>query len=170
VSPCIKQLIRLTERTGHLTAFRIAHRRCDPDQPHRSLQEVAALLEEGVFDMTRLAEGGWVDGLRYEDEVLEDVKKRTGRKEKEQVRGGVADALRGAQLPSCFLDSLCPHRVERQMEQGLMVPLTSGLQYWRFNYDEWGLPQYFSRMNAPAKHLCTRALHHVLQRASCIVC
>lgn len=94
------------------------------------MQEVVALLDEGVFDMARLAEGGWVDGLRqgvrmrrgqgpgggdplvllagrgrdecwvqdscmirgwmprfcrYEDEMIEDVKKRIGLEEKEQV-------------------------------------------------------------------------------------
>ena len=50
--------------------------------PHRSFtfQEVAALLEEGVYDMKRFLEGGWVTALKYEDEVLEDLKERTGRK------------------------------------------------------------------------------------------
>ncbi len=43
------------------------------------------MLDEGVFDMARLAADGWVTGLKYEDEVTEDLKTRTGRKEKEQV-------------------------------------------------------------------------------------
>ena len=45
-----------------------------------TFQEVAALLEEGVYDMKRFLEGGWVTALKYEDEVLEDLKERTGRK------------------------------------------------------------------------------------------
>ena len=36
------------------------------------------MLDEGVFDMARFAEGGWVDGLKYEDEVEELLKPRTG--------------------------------------------------------------------------------------------
>lgn len=59
------------------------------------MQEVAALLDEGVFDMTRLLEAGMVDGLKYEDEVIDDLKTRTGRKEKDQVRGGGGGAPLG---------------------------------------------------------------------------
>ncbi len=38
------------------------------------------LLERGVFDMAELAAGGWLTALRYEDEVVADLKKRTGGK------------------------------------------------------------------------------------------
>ena len=38
------------------------------------------LLERGVYDMKELAEGGWLTALRYEDEVIADLKKRTGGK------------------------------------------------------------------------------------------
>jgi len=125
------------------------------------VQDVVALLDEGVYDMARLAEGGWVDGLRwarhagglahvdvqaqlewrassapgqagtctrhtthvpgrciagpcpcgdwlcnglccrYEDEVLADVKKRTGRQEKEQVCAGGAAVNRQADEQPC---------------------------------------------------------------------
>ena len=51
-----------------------------------TFQEVAALLEEGVYDMKRFLEGGWVTALKYEDEVLEDLKERTGRKPDEVGR------------------------------------------------------------------------------------
>ncbi len=40
-------------------------------------QEVKDLLEAGVYDNTQLLAGGWLDGLKYEDEVIEDLKKRT---------------------------------------------------------------------------------------------
>ena len=47
--------------------------------PHTHVgMQVAAMLDEGVFDMARFAEGGWVDGLKYEDEVEELLKPRTG--------------------------------------------------------------------------------------------
>ncbi|GBF99919.1 serine protease chloroplastic, partial [Raphidocelis subcapitata] len=46
----------------------------------KSREEVVALLNEGVFDMEKLAQGGWVDGLRYEDQIIDDLKARTGGK------------------------------------------------------------------------------------------
>ena len=49
-------------------------------------QELSALLDEGVYDMERFLEGGWVTGLKYEDEVLADLKKRVGCKEEEVRR------------------------------------------------------------------------------------
>lgn len=42
--------------------------------------QVEELLERGVYDMKELAEGGWLTALRYEDEVIADLKKRTGGK------------------------------------------------------------------------------------------
>ena len=43
------------------------------------------MLNEGIFDMQKYVDGGWVTALKYEDEVLDDLKKRTG---------GKADKLR----------------------------------------------------------------------------
>jgi hypothetical protein len=44
---------------------------------------VKALLDKGVYDMQELADGGWVTALRYEDEIVEDLKKKTGGKDDE---------------------------------------------------------------------------------------
>jgi hypothetical protein len=41
---------------------------------------VAALLDRGVFDNEVFAQEGWVTALKYEDEIIEDLKKRTGGK------------------------------------------------------------------------------------------
>lgn len=43
-------------------------------------QEVAALLDRGVFDNEVLLKEGWVSALKYEDEITDDLKKRTGGK------------------------------------------------------------------------------------------
>ena len=40
-------------------------------------EEVKSFLDLGVFDNQLFLDGGWVDGLKYEDEVLSDLKKRT---------------------------------------------------------------------------------------------
>lgn len=32
-------------------------------------EDVAALLDAGVYDMEKLLEGGWLTGLKYADEV-----------------------------------------------------------------------------------------------------
>jgi hypothetical protein len=45
-----------------------------------SPQEVAALLDRGVFDNEVLLKEGWVSALKYEDEITDDLKKRTGGK------------------------------------------------------------------------------------------
>jgi hypothetical protein len=45
--------------------------------------QAEALVNEGVYRMQRFVDGGWVTGLRYEDEVMEDLKGRTGGKEDE---------------------------------------------------------------------------------------
>ena len=47
--------------------------------------QVEAMLNEGIFDMQKFVDGGWVTGLRYEDEVMDDLKKRTGGK-KDKLR------------------------------------------------------------------------------------
>eukprot|EP00899_Mesostigma_viride_P014295 jgi/Mesvir1/22867/Mv25883-RA.1 len=55
----------------------------------KSPENVRALVEEGVFEMQRYMDEGWVDGLKYDDEIMEDLKARTGGKE-DQVRGVLA--------------------------------------------------------------------------------
>lgn len=44
------------------------------------LQDVAALLDRGVYDNEVLHQEGWVTALKYEDEITDDLKKRTGGK------------------------------------------------------------------------------------------
>jgi hypothetical protein len=51
--------------------------------------QVEAMLNEGIFDMQKYVDGGWVTGLKYEDEVMDDLKKRTG---------GKADKLRSVSM------------------------------------------------------------------------
>jgi hypothetical protein len=48
------------------------------------LQEVAALLDQGVYDNEVLRKEGWVTDLKYEDEITDDLKKRTGGKVRAQ--------------------------------------------------------------------------------------
>lgn len=43
-------------------------------------QDVAALLDRGVYDNEVLLKEGWVSALKYEDEITDDLKKRTGGK------------------------------------------------------------------------------------------
>lgn len=50
-----------------------------------AVQDVHALLDAGLYDMSKLVEGGWVTALKYEDEIMDDLKKRTGGKD-DQVR------------------------------------------------------------------------------------
>ena len=56
------------------------------------------MLNAGIFDMQKYADDGWVTGLKYEDEVREDLKKRTG---------GKKDKLRSVRTPPCLLYSSC---------------------------------------------------------------
>jgi len=51
-----------------------------PVVPLSPVQEVAALLDRGVYDNEVFAKEGWVTALKYEDEIIEDLKKRTGGK------------------------------------------------------------------------------------------
>ena len=44
--------------------------------------QVADMLDAGFFEMKDYLEGGWVTGLRYESDVLKDLKERTGDTEK----------------------------------------------------------------------------------------
>ena len=49
------------------------------------------MLDEGIFDMQKFVDGGWVTGLKYDDELLEDLKKRTGGKSDELRSVSVAE-------------------------------------------------------------------------------
>ncbi|KAF8059999.1 hypothetical protein HT031_004937 [Scenedesmus sp. PABB004] len=55
----------------------------------KTREEVAALLDRGVYDNEVFAQEGWVSGLRYEDEIIDDLKKRTGGKEDEVAKVGL---------------------------------------------------------------------------------
>lgn len=56
----------------------------DPDSLIPSQEDLEALLDEGVFDMKRLLELGWVDGLKYEDDLIDLMKERTYPKKKDE--------------------------------------------------------------------------------------
>ncbi|BDA50409.1 Protease 4 [Coccomyxa sp. Obi] len=43
----------------------------------KSVQEAEAMLDEAIYKMERYVEGGWLTGLKYEDEILKDLEKRT---------------------------------------------------------------------------------------------
>ncbi|GFR44623.1 hypothetical protein Agub_g5911 [Astrephomene gubernaculifera] len=43
----------------------------------KTREEVVAFVEEGVYDMARFKEGGWVTDLWYEDQLIEELKMRT---------------------------------------------------------------------------------------------
>ncbi|GAX84081.1 hypothetical protein CEUSTIGMA_g11505.t1 [Chlamydomonas eustigma] len=50
----------------------------------KSREDLVAFLEEGVFDMKKFVEGGWVTALKYEDEVIDILKEKTeGQKDEE---------------------------------------------------------------------------------------
>ena len=40
------------------------------------------MLNAGFYDMKDYLDGGWVTGLKYESEVIEDLKERTQSKDK----------------------------------------------------------------------------------------
>jgi len=70
--------------------------------------QVEAMLNEGIFDMQKYVDGGWVTGLKYEDEVMDDLKKRTG---------GKADKLRSVSLRvRAACDLAYPEHVCRQLD------------------------------------------------------
>ncbi|KAG1677042.1 hypothetical protein FOA52_001212 [Chlamydomonas sp. UWO 241] len=52
----------------------------------KTVDEVKAMLEEGIYDMQKFMDGGWVTALRYEDEVIEDLKARTDTKEDKPLK------------------------------------------------------------------------------------
>ena len=58
---------------------------CDSQGTVSIALQVEEMLNAGIFDMQQYADEGWVTGLKYEDEVREDLKKRTGGK-KDKLR------------------------------------------------------------------------------------
>lgn len=52
---------------------------------NKTIEEVEAMLNEGIFDMQKFVDGGWITALKYEDEVMDDLKTRTGGK-KDKLR------------------------------------------------------------------------------------
>ena len=42
--------------------------------------QVEAMLDRGIYRNEDFVEGGWVSALRYEDEVMRDLEKRTDSK------------------------------------------------------------------------------------------
>ncbi|KAL3146137.1 hypothetical protein ABBQ38_015479 [Trebouxia sp. C0009 RCD-2024] len=77
--PQREQLTALLEDIYEGFTTTIAHDR------KKTVEEVEAMLNEGIFDMQKYVDGGWITGLRYEDEVMDDLKKRTGGK-KDKLR------------------------------------------------------------------------------------
>lgn len=56
----------------------------------KTREEVAGLLDRGVYDNEVLLAEGWVDSLKYEDELIEDLKRKTGGKEDEVAKVGLS--------------------------------------------------------------------------------
>eukprot|EP00882_Tetradesmus_deserticola_P001055 GHRQ01001141.1.p1 GENE.GHRQ01001141.1~~GHRQ01001141.1.p1 ORF type:complete len:653 (+),score=373.33 GHRQ01001141.1:173-1960(+) len=56
----------------------------------KTREEVAGLLDRGVYDNEVLLAEGWLDSLKYEDEITDDLKKRTGGKEDEVAKVGLS--------------------------------------------------------------------------------
>ena len=44
----------------------------------KSHEDVITMLDKGIYDMEEFQSGGWVTGLKYSDEITDDLKKRTG--------------------------------------------------------------------------------------------
>jgi protease-4 len=53
------------------------------DARGKTVEEVKALIDEGIYDMARLKEVGMVDDLKYEDEINDMLKERTDGKDDE---------------------------------------------------------------------------------------
>jgi hypothetical protein len=74
----------------------------------KTREEAKALLDAGYYDMRKLLEGGWVTGLKYADELEDDLKGRTGGKDDEfeyvplrKYQNGASAAVRGPLFVSC---------------------------------------------------------------------
>lgn len=52
-------------------------------QRGKSVEEVEAFVDQGVYDMKILKDGNWIDDLKYEDEINDMIKERTDGKEDE---------------------------------------------------------------------------------------
>jgi hypothetical protein len=81
-------------------------------------QEVAALLDRGVFDNEVLLKEGWVSALKYEDEITDDLKKRTGGKVSTQLvvlAGNVTGKARMGDRP-------CSGLLGMSRRQGALAP------------------------------------------------
>ncbi|GAB4824168.1 hypothetical protein N2152v2_011214 [Parachlorella kessleri] len=52
----------------------------------KTREEVAAMLDAGIFDMEQFKEGGWLTDLKYEDEINDMLKPKTGGKEDEVAK------------------------------------------------------------------------------------
>ena len=71
----------------------------------KSEDDVAALLDAGVYDMQKLADGGWVTGLKYADEVKTVLQERSGGKADEVAAVPLRRYKYGAAtLPACPCD------------------------------------------------------------------
>ena len=60
----------------------------------KTADDVRRVLDEGVFEAERLLEGGWVDGLLYEDELIDLLKRRSAAAVERLSGPGAAAAAR----------------------------------------------------------------------------
>ena len=56
--------------------------------------DVRAMLDAGTFDMRDFEAGGWVDGCKYADQVVDDLLARTGRPPRDPDTGALSEPLR----------------------------------------------------------------------------
>jgi len=61
----------------------------------KTVQEVEELIDQGHYDNQKFLDGGWVDGLKYEDEVLDSLYART---DTDKVAGLPGDKLKTVSL------------------------------------------------------------------------
>jgi protease-4 len=64
------------------------------DGGDKTPDDVRALLDEGVFEAERLLAGGWIDGLLYEDELIDVLKRRSAAAVEAQSGASAAAAAR----------------------------------------------------------------------------
>lgn len=55
------------------------------------------MLDEGIYKMERYVESGWLTGLKYEDEILADLEKRTDSKPNKLKTVSALPSLESAQ-------------------------------------------------------------------------
>lgn len=68
--PHRRRLPTATAAGCHPSCLRCAVLRC--------AAQVVAMLDAGLYDMRAFKEGGWLDDLKYEDEINEELKPKTG--------------------------------------------------------------------------------------------